>query len=93
MINSNLRRVKNISKEMELGYKNYFIRNASKFFKKWEFKEDDLGIIFIKENEEYVLIGQVTDSKFYLKNTTDDSRWFVDGDYLMKEFERKKNIS
>lgn len=89
MINRDFRKVKNISKEMEEYYVKYFIRNAGKFFSKWRFTENDLNTTFSKEGEEYALIGQSTDAQFVLKKTDDESKWFVSGDFLAKEFERK----
>ena len=89
MINHDFRKVKNISKDMENVYKDYYLRNTFKFFNKWRFTENDLGTIFTKENEEYVLIGQVTDSKFFFKKEDDDTRWFIDGNFLIENFSRK----
>lgn len=89
MINRDFRKVKNISKEMEEYYSNYFIRNTDKFFSKWRFTENDLNSVFLMEGQEYLLIGQSTDSHFLLKKKDDESKWFVSGDFLAKEFERK----
>jgi hypothetical protein len=92
MIDKNYRRVKNISKELEEYYVEYFRRNTTKFFWKWGYKDTDLGSIFIKENEEYSLLGQVNETTFLMKRLDDESRFFVSGDFLKDQFKGKENV-
>jgi len=89
MINRDFRKVKNISKELLDYYQKYYERNATKFFSKWDYKANAIGSIFIKEDEEFSLIGQVSDATFLLKKPLDESIYFVDGNFLSKEFIRK----
>lgn len=91
MIDKNFRKVKNISKDLEEHYLKYYLRNTGKFFSKWGYKEKDLSSTFIKENEEFSIIGQVSETLFILKNSKDESRWFVSGDFLSTEFSRKED--
>ena len=90
MADRNFRKVKNISKDLEEHYRKYYIRNAGKFFSKWGYKEKDLSSTFIRENEEFTIIGQVNEALFILKNNGDESRWFASGDFLSSEFSRKE---
>jgi len=89
MINKDFRKVKNISKELLDYYQKYYERNATKFFSKWDYKTNAIGSIFIKENEEFSLIGQVSDATFLLRKPLDESIYFVDGNFLSKEFTKK----
>jgi len=90
MIDRNFRKVKNISKDLEEHYKKYYLRNVGKFFCKWGYKEKDLSSTFIRENEEFSIIGQVSETLFILKNNGDESRWFASGEFLASEFSRKE---
>ena len=90
MTDRNFRKVKNISKDLEEHYRKYFLRNAGKFFSKWGYKEKDLTSTFVRENEEFSIIGQVSEALFILKKNDDESRWFVSGDFFSGEFSRKE---
>lgn len=90
MADRNFRKVKNISKDLEDHYGKYFLRNANKFFSKWGYKDTDLNSVFMKENEEFTLLGQVSEALFIMKKNEDDSRWFVSGDLLSSQFSRKE---
>jgi hypothetical protein len=90
MQNKNFRKVKNISSDMEENYKKYFYRNTSKFFSKWRFNENDMGSIFTRDDEDYELIGQVSDATFFFKKMDDESRWFVHGDVIRDEFNKRE---
>lgn len=74
---------------MEETYKKYFERNTSKFFYKWKFTDQDLGKMFIKDGEEFELIGQVSEALFFFRKINDDSRWFVHGDLIKEQFSIK----
>lgn len=89
MINRDFRKVKNISNDLLDYYKKYYERNATKFFSKWDYKTNAIGSIFIKESEEFSLIGQVSDGTFLLRKPEDESMYFVDGNFLSKEFVKK----
>jgi hypothetical protein len=86
MGNRDFRKVKNISKDLEQTYVNYFNRNISKFFTKWRFSSDDLDKKFLIENEEFKLKGQVADAIFFIEKIEDGSKWFINGDLLKSYF-------
>jgi hypothetical protein len=50
---------------------------------------DDLGAIFINDEKEYILIGQVSEATFLLEKKEDESKWFVAGHVFQKEFTKK----
>lgn len=89
MTDKDFRKVKNISSDLETHYRDYFARNATKFIWKWNLKMEDLGAIWISESYEYTMLGQVSERTFFLKRNDDDSRWFVSGEKLVKNFSRK----
>jgi hypothetical protein len=89
MTDRNFRRVKNVEKDLQKHYREYFERNATKFIWKWEYKMDDLGAIFINDEKEYTLIGQVSEATFLLEKKEDESKWFVAGHVFQKEFTKK----
>lgn len=86
MGNRDFRKVKNISKELEETYVNYFNRNISKFFTKWRFSSEDLGKEFLIESDEFKLKGQVSDTIFIVEKSEDSSKWFINGDLLKSYF-------
>ena len=89
MSDRNFRKVKNISKDLQETYVKYFHRNTSKFFSKWRFSDEDLNKIFLKENEEYELKGQVNETTFLFHKLSEDTLWFVHGDIIRDEFSKK----
>jgi hypothetical protein len=89
MTDRNFRKVKNIEKDLQKYYRDYFERNATKFIWKWPYKMDDLNATFINEGEEYTLIGQISEATFFLKKTEDESHWFVAGHIFQDKFTKK----
>lgn len=89
MTDKDFRKVKNINSDLETYYRDYFARNATKFIWKWNLKMEDLGATWISESYEYTMLGQVSERTFLLKRNDDDSRWFVSGEKLVKNFSRK----
>lgn len=88
MIDKDFRKVKNISEDLEKYYLKYFERNATKFIWKWNLKMSDLEETWVNENEDYKIIGQVSEQTFILKKE-DDSKWFVSGSKLFRDFHKK----
>lgn len=89
MTDKEFRKVKNISSDLEEHYRKYFERNATKFIWKWDLKMEDLENVWVSEGSEYSIIGQVSEQTFILKKKEDDSKWFVSGAKLVKDFSRK----
>lgn len=89
MQDKNFRKVKNIGKDLQKHYRGYFERNASKFIWKWEYEMEDLDKIFINNNHEYTLIGQVSERTFLLSKNEDETHWFVEGNVFQNQFTRK----
>jgi hypothetical protein len=89
MTDKNFRRVKDISPDLEIYYRKYFERNATKFIWKWNLKMADLENTWISEGIEYSIIGQVSEHTFILRRLDEDSKWFVSGEKFVKDFSRK----
>ena len=84
------RKAKNISKELEKYYREYYERNTSKFIGKWRITMEDLDSIFTNLGVEYQLIGQVSDNTFILNKVDDETKWFITGSVFFQDFEKKK---
>lgn len=89
MKDRNFRKVKNIEKDLQKYYRDYFERNATKFIWKWPYKMSDLDATFVHESEDYTLIGQISEATFFLKKNDDESQWFVAGHIFQDEFTKK----
>jgi len=80
MTQSNVRRVKEVSKSLKETYKDYFIRGTKKFISRFGFKEDDLGKPYVLPEGIFILTGQISDKILLMEK--DGSDYYVEATYF-----------
>jgi len=86
-----MRRLINISEQVQETYKKYFFRNCEKWISRNNISEENLDKEFTVDDEIFILKGQITDRDFFMQKKSTGEFYTVDGKSFISQTQKKQS--
>jgi len=86
-----MRRLINISEQIQDSYKKYFLRNCEKWISRNNLSEENIDREFLIGEDTFVLLGQITDKDFFMSKKITGEFYSVEGKEFISQALKKQS--